>query len=127
MDTRKCSRCKILKPLEGFPKNLGKPKGLNYRCKSCCVLTATEHRLKKFGTHRNANLIYKYGITADDYDKMYEEQKGLCWICQKNKDLVVDHCHATGNIRGLLCQNCNTGLGMFEDNKEFLSRAVGYL
>ena len=79
--------------------------------------------------HRR-NGIKKYGITENDYLKMFEKQKGVCSICSKpqlTKRLYIDHNHTTGKIRGLLCENCNRGLGMFKDDKNILLSAIGYL
>jgi hypothetical protein len=72
------------------------------------------------------------GITAVDYDKMYNEQNGRCAICGKhqlelNKSLHLDHCHLTGIVRGILCSNCNTGLGLFKDDIKILRCAISYL
>jgi hypothetical protein len=63
---------------------------------------------------------------------MFADQNGKCAICEKHstefsKNLAVDHCHLTGNIRGLLCDNCNRGMGLMGDNKINLQRAVEYL
>jgi hypothetical protein len=61
---------------------------------------------------------------------MVEEQHGLCYICRKPsayRGLHIDHCHATGNIRRLLCNDCNLGLGKFKDNPELLEKAAAYL
>jgi peptide methionine sulfoxide reductase MsrB len=63
---------------------------------------------------------------------MVEEQGGLCAICQKPYDwetsaLYIDHCHTTGKVRGLLCRNCNKGLGHFFDDVANLARAIEYL
>jgi hypothetical protein len=71
----------------------------------------------------------KYGITLEYFNKLSESQNGLCIICgnKPSRKLVVDHCHATGKIRGLLCQVCNTGLGMFKDNVGLLNKAISYL
>lgn len=69
----------------------------------------------------------KYGITPDDVARLKEEQGGLCAICQRHKKLVIDHSHATKAVRGLLCHNCNIGLGGFEDNPDSLAKAVEYL
>lgn len=66
---------------------------------------------------RNAHLVRKYGITAADYDRMHKNQKGKCLICDKKKPLVVDHCHDTGVVRGLLCHFCNRWLGLYESWK----------
>ena len=81
---------------------------------------------------RNQNLLKQYGITADDYDRMATEQSGLCAICGSGpvrgfKHLDVDHCHTTGRVRGLLCNDCNQGLGRFKDNPLLIQRALAYL
>ncbi len=72
----------------------------------------------------------RYGITLDDYNERLRNQGGVCAICKRVPDqrrLVVDHCHTTGDVRGLLCSRCNTGLGMFTDNPETLYVAAVYL
>jgi hypothetical protein len=78
-------------------------------------------------------------LTQSEYDKMWRQQKGLCGICKqpetalatptstKTKRLAVDHCHNTGEIRGLLCGNCNVMLGFFDDDPERLEKAADYL
>lgn len=79
-----------------------------------------------------------YNITQDIYDTMLNNQKGVCAICGKKetkvgrinkkiKPLSVDHNHNTGKIRGLLCQNCNSGLGLFGDNEDLLIKAANYI
>ena len=69
-----------------------------------------------------------YGITPEDYDLMYEQQKGNCAVCGTFKArLFVDHSHEDGKVRGLLCTNCNTGIGMFHDNTDHLKKAIEYL
>ena len=73
-------------------------------------------------------LGYKYGIDRNQYDAMYEERDGKCDVCSKAEEtLCVDHCHSTNKIRGLLCFDCNTGIGKLGDNLDGLSRAVAYL
>ncbi len=75
-------------------------------------------------------LLAKYGLEAHAYVKMLEDQNNLCAICEcdnNEKPLVVDHCHSTNIVRGLLCNNCNTGLGFFKDNTYSLRRAIKYL
>lgn len=68
-----------------------------------------------------------YGINKNQYDAMVLLQCGKCKICDLPKKLVVDHDHATGEVRGLLCSKCNSGLGLFEENTFNLQRAIGYL
>ena len=91
-----------------------------------------------------ANLKRSYGITVADYDAMFVAQEGKCAICEcllvsqsdtsrefkghpPNDVGRVDHCHATGRIRGLLCFSCNVGLGKFRDDEELMLKAVRYL
>lgn len=81
---------------------------------------------------KNNQLKFFYKITLEDYNKMFKEQEGKCKICNKSVDefkkgLVVDHCHETGKIRGLLCTNCNTGIGSLGDNIYILQRSIEYL
>ena len=79
---------------------------------------------------KNNDLRTNFGITLEDYSKMHKEQNGMCAICGSKDDkqaLSVDHCHTTGKIRGLLCNQCNRGLGMLGDTVERLRLAVDYL
>ena len=81
---------------------------------------------------RSTQLKLKCGITGKVYDFLLKGQDYKCRICHKTpeengKELSVDHDHETGDIRGLLCQKCNTGLGMFEDDVILLESAVTYL
>lgn len=81
-----------------------------------------------------AQLKRAYGITRADYDKMFAQQNGRCAICgstghkgKRTAKLYVDHDHATGRVRGLLCHKCNGGLGALGDNEEGLRRALAYV
>lgn len=86
---------------------------------------------------RGNRLIKTYGLSNEDYISMFESQIGLCAICGEQQQgvtkdgevpfLCVDHCHSTGKVRELLCVKCNTGLGQFRDNSEFLIKASKYL
>lgn len=83
--------------------------------------------------NRGSRLRNIYGITQDDYDRMLEAQGGRCAICKtatptgKWKVFAVDHCHTTGKIRGLLCNECNRGMGLLRDSAELLRKAADYL
>lgn len=83
-----------------------------------------------------AYLKRNYGITFKDYLSLLDKQKGLCAICNgvgfkmadyHNLQLVVDHCHDTGKVRGLLCHNCNRALGLLQDSTTALESAIKYL
>lgn len=65
---------------------------------------------------------------AAKWDALFQKQSGKCAICEKSKKLLhVDHCHTTNVVRGLLCYNCNNGLGRFKDCIDYLNRALAYL
>ena len=88
-----------------------------YRCKKCI---------------RANHIKSTYGVTQEWYDEQLSKQQGGCAICGTtdtgyHPNFHVDHCHATGNVRGLLCSNCNTSLGKFKDDKEILQKAIDYL
>ena len=81
---------------------------------------------------RKSQWKIKYGLTPTEYNRIYSKQRGLCAICgahavELNCFLCVDHDHKTGKIRGLLCKNCNTGLGMFVESRGNLIKAIQYL
>ncbi len=78
-------------------------------------------------TMRKRSYEKKYGITIEDYNEMVEKQGGKCLICGKEFKLVVDHNHKTGCVRGLLCPNCNFGIGFLQDDVELLQKAINYL
>jgi predicted nucleic acid-binding Zn ribbon protein len=86
--------------------------------------------------YSNRYLKKNYNMNVDELQKMGELQNDKCGICQETgfkmreshkTYLVVDHDHATGAVRGLLCHNCNRGLGLFQDSKDNLLRAIQYL
>lgn len=84
---------------------------------------------------RSRHLQKTYGLTGEQVAQMYENQEGLCAICSRLMDITgrrgtracVDHDHRTGIVRGLLCAQCNTGLGSFDDSPASLKSAINYL
>ena len=121
----------------------------NVQCKHCSKVHVYVTRSIKTNAHtkkcekRNPpNKLYddkhdgilrrNYGITLEDYNSMYAKQNGLCAICLKpdeveGRRLAVDHDHETGQVRALLCGNCNRGLGNFKDDANMLIKATRYL
>jgi len=73
----------------------------------------------------------KYNLSIKDYDAMLKKQDKKCYICgfkhKKDKRLFVDHCHESGEVRGLLCRWCSSGLGFFKDNIETMKAGIRYL
>lgn len=79
---------------------------------------------------RSKSGLAKYGLTEEQFRRMYLDQRGLCAICPKRligRDCHIDHDHVTSKVRGLLCGSCNTGLGFFKDNIRLLANAIVYL
>lgn len=98
----------------------------NLYCSEVCRVQAFTNNY-----YRNA-----YGITCDEWEALYKTQGGVCAICLQEgftmkeshvAKLMVDHCHTTGRVRGLLCHNCNRALGLLKDSTENLTRAIAYL
>lgn len=100
-------------------------------CAKCRKTRHNAYRRKWNKAHpkqrRALGLKWKYGVTEDDYNAMLERQDGKCAICGKDTDLCVDHCHKTKKVRGLLCRNCNLGIGLLEDSEDNLLNAVLYV
>lgn len=111
-----CSGCQTAKGLAAF-NQMGKLR-LDARCKACRSRTRGPAYLR-------AKL---YGLDEPTYNAMLAACGGICPICRKHmKRVAVDHCHATGRIRGLLCYMCNTYLGRIDDDPSALQRAIEYL
>ena len=134
-----CVVCEVEKETVDFYKCAAKKEGLSYKCKSCdnkarlSWTKANPERHKK--SLRNRMLKSRYGISLKEYNTMCEQQEHKCAICGCTKEnnnggihhLAVDHCHTTGAIRGILCSNCNRGLGLLGDNIESVRKAMAYL
>jgi len=117
---RACTKCLIYKPWDQFSLHETGLNGKRARCKVC--LRAKNNAV---------SCIYKYDVSPEWIEYKLKFQDGKCEICGnkciKNVSLSVDHDHETGKVRGLLCHNCNTGLGYYYDNPETLRRAATYL
>ena len=135
-----CKICKKEKSLNEFyeTKRNGVAYGYHGKCKECYVKKQQENYdpLKK----RNENLKRCYGITLNEYNEMLEKQNGKCAICGTTETkgrksgrgggadvFAVDHCHDTGDVRGLLCHSCNRAMGLLGDNTHILQSMIEYL
>lgn len=88
-----------------------------------------KHRDHKYENQgRSRGYRHRYGITVEDYNRMFAEQGGRCGICGSDKSgrngyhFAVDHCHNTGQVRGLLCIRCNASLGWFEQHSTMVAQ-----
>lgn len=99
------------------------------QCKECRKITRSDRTTRE--CVRRGRLKARYGITLEQWMKLFELQDGVCAICKqpetKAQSLSVDHCHKTGKIRALLCNSCNKGLGFFKDNSRLLKIAAEYV
>lgn len=107
-----CFDCRAWKAANRFSTDLSRAGGLTSRCKKCTSLASTASR---------------YGMTRQELSGMIAASAGTCAVCYKQRVLVVDHRHLCGTVRGLLCDTCNRGLGMFSDDPATLRRAADYL
>lgn len=101
---RVCKACGHEGPIGDFFTHPNYRHGYDSRCKACAIGS-------------------RYGLTGPEYRAM----PSTCEICDTVEDLVVDHCHETGKVRGTLCRRCNSALGMFQDNPDILERGRMYL
>jgi hypothetical protein len=122
-----CARCAEVKSRTEFGSNKASKDGVTTYCKPCHAVVTRENKIKKYGSERNYLLQYRYGITEDDFERMLAQQGGLCAICRAVPGAFVDHSHETGQVRGVLCFNCNNGLGHFGDNTVLLESAALHL
>lgn len=151
---KKCTKCNQTLNFENFGKSKVSKDGYTWHCKKCLAKFrrdwrsqhreeareyAKQYRQKHPEKYRSSQMKSVYGITIEQYNKMFEEQKGLCAICglpesHKNmhglKGLSIDHNHNTDKVRGLLCNNCNLAIGQLKVDSFGvlnLQKAIEYL
>jgi hypothetical protein len=128
-----CNRCGIEKPVGSFPAK-------TLRCRTCTHDIWAENR-KAEGKdpaemRRKQKQKKRYGITPTQFNQMLADQDSVCAICKKPEkkqingrtaSLCVDHDHGSGVIRGLLCRNCNTAIGLLGEDLTVIGRALAYV
>jgi hypothetical protein len=114
-----CIDCKQFKSLDQYYNNKSAKTSI---CKEC-----SHKRSIKY--HKSTYRYAKYGITKELFDEMFEDQNGKCLICttELQNEIHIDHDHKTGDVRGILCGKCNKGLGLFDDDVNYLTNAIKYL
>ena len=137
----KCCSCKEEKHFTQFYVHSSSPIGRNDSCKVCMSKKQKEYvsNNESFRKRRNVmgvvrHRIKKYGVSPDVFSSILLAQDKKCAICKSDLDgssfslkPQLDHCHATGKVRGILCGKCNTALGGFKDNENILISAISYL
>ena len=142
--TKHCYMCNLWLPFSSFYRTKSNPDGLTYRCIKCSAIY-NKSRKKDPDRMRDQRLRREYGITQKQYERMLEDQGGVCKSCgqpEKRKYygpkrerrgaegrpmlLHIDHDHKTGDVRGLLCHACNTALGQMEESPERIKKLLLY-
>lgn len=132
--TQYCPSCSTNKTFDNFYKDKRGANGLTRRCKNCWVKKSYSSRTRSVESiekHYAKKMLNDYGITREEYDVMAVAQNYKCKICKNvnrsHARLVIDHDHTTGRIRGLLCGQCNSALGLLKDDIGLLEAAILYL
>lgn len=135
-----CIKCNIEKEESLSFYKRSKSKGYDSTCKECTIARSRKNELARKEKDpelakrkkHSIRLKSKYGLSLEEWDMMYKEQNGVCYLCFRENPkhigfLYVDHDHKTGKIRKLLCITCNTFLGHIENNHVDLNRFIKYL
>ena len=122
-----CPDCDTVKPLTEFARRKTTTSGYHSYCLPCHAAWGNETRQRLYGGSREYHLRRRYGIGRPEFDELLAEQGGRCAICGGPEPQHVDHDHRNGWVRGILCFNCNGGLGQFTDDPKLLAGAYTYL
>ena len=127
-----CSKCSVEKPLTEYWNSKARKSGKCPQCISCMREHKSRQEITPAERTRRYKLKSKFGITVEQYELMAEKQNHRCAICRcekpsNRKHWDIDHNHVTGQVRGLLCNPCNQGLGMFKDDTDKMKSAINYL
>ena len=135
-----CGSCQTVKLLSDFAVNSNQVDGLQGFCRPCGRAKQTawreKNRAKSNALATRSHRHKRIGIEYEEYELLLRLHENKCAICKREETtqhrgltraLAVDHCHESGRIRGLLCNNCNRGLGLFDDSKERIASALEYM
>lgn len=125
--TRRCPRCGKTKPVDEFVRSRASRNGFHGYCKPCFNVATRRSREDLHGSNRNFFLKRRYNVSEEEVGRLITRQGGKCAICREGEARHLDHDHTTGTVRGVLCFNCNRGLGYFEDGIRQLFNAIDYV
>ena len=154
---KQCSKCKHKLTIDNFNKMKKQSDGLDTRCKKCSQLAkkisnknikaknpdewanrrrkyVKTYKIKDITRYKNmerkTHIKQKYGMSVEHYNTKLKSQNNVCYICKthnNSKKLIIDHCHATGIVRGVLCHFCNSVLGFSKENIDVLKSVISYI
>jgi hypothetical protein len=133
LEQKRCKKCGEIKPFDAFGNHKNTKDGKRSSCKKCANQYNKAWHKANPEKQREANLKCVYGITIDIYNQLLNKQNYRCALCGTDTPggngnrFHVDHNHQTGEVRGLLCYQCNVGLGHLKDSPKLLKRAIQYL
>jgi hypothetical protein len=130
---KRCSRCGEVKLRSEFPVNAMAAGGVRRYCRTCYntqkrTAYAASPAIRQ--TRREADRRWRYGLSTEDFDALLAAQGGVCAICRgpaTKKGFVVDHCHESKRVRGIVCHPCNLLIGFAQDDPDRLRAAISYL
>ena len=130
-ESKLCPDCNIVKPASEFNKYPKNKSGLYTYCRPCKYLRYRKNRDPE--KRRLERVKACYNLDPEEYQALVKAANRTCQTCgtpegdDKPSKLVVDHCHATGRVRGLICDRCNRALGLVGDNTQTLLNLITYL
>lgn len=131
MKYKLCNRCNSEKEETEFTVKQDNASKKHGTCKQCLNTWQKQYRENNPEKVKNSRIQRAFGLSLSAFNKMLAEQNGVCKICDKpekeGRALAIDHCHTTKKIRGLLCKECNLGLGKFKDEMTIVEKALNYL
>lgn len=127
--SKRCAKCGTTKPLAEYHRQPSGPMGRHSYCKPCANEAQRTSRVRHVTPERKAayQIATRYKLKPEDVARMMADQGGVCGICAKPMAKVcIDHCHETGQVRGLLCHGCNIKLSAIERD-DYRVPALAYL
>jgi len=121
-----CLTCKVSKKSEDFychPKTGYREK----HCRDCRKEARLQWRRDNLVRSEQVRVLSRYGLTPEEVEDLFEDFGYMCGICGCKGRLVIDHCHKTNKVRGVLCHRCNVSIGALGDSVEGLEKAISYL
>ncbi len=133
INEKRCSKCRLIKPIYAFGKKNYNKDGLNHYCLNCererGKLKYAKPEIKEQKKYYQIKRLY--GLTKEDYLNKLDAQNNQCVICNtillNDKNTHIDHNHTTGKIRDILCSNCNHILGIIENNSHYIQNLLRYI
>jgi hypothetical protein len=128
---KECTTCRIVKPYSEFHSSNKNSTGRKSACKECSSKRFQKWRYSNIDRIREWERVKqykrKYGLSEQQAIELVQDRNRVCEICGETKPIIVDHCHTSGEVRGLICSSCNSVLGYSRDSIRILENSIEYL